>query len=151
MTQSPADALCQFIPPFLRFLREGLVDLNMSPARFQLLQTLKQGGALTMIDLAERLSVTKRNVTTLVDGLEKDGFAIRHPHPTDRRSTLVALTAEGERAFAEAAEIQRVHLQGLLASLEPATQHEMAQALTQLTDALTTRKPHRANARRVSD
>ncbi|MEM1277136.1 MAG: MarR family transcriptional regulator [Pseudomonadota bacterium] len=137
MARSPAEAICQFIPPFMRFLREGLVDLNMSPARFQLLQALDQEGALSMIDLAQRLSVTKRNITTLVDGLEKDGLATRQKHPTDRRSTLVGLTEEGRARFAKAAEIQRLHLKGLLENLDQAQQAEMARALSHLTSALT--------------
>ncbi|MEM9098626.1 MAG: MarR family transcriptional regulator [Pseudomonadota bacterium] len=137
MARSPAEAICQFIPPFMRFLREGLVDLNVSPARFQLLQALDQEGALSMIDLAERLSVTKRNITTLVDGLEKDGLAIRRKHPTDRRSTLVGPTEAGRALFAKAAEIQRLHLQGLLENLDQAQQAEMARALSHLTSALT--------------
>ncbi len=140
MATSPADAICQFIPPFMRFLREGLVELNMSPARFQLLQSLSQGGALSMIDLADRLSVTKRNVTTLVDGLEKDGLATRRPHPHDRRSTLVAITEAGETAFSKAAEVQRRHLQGLLAHLDAKQQEQMTAALSHLTNALTAKK-----------
>lgn len=136
MTLSPADALCQFIPPFMRFLREGLAELNMSPARFQLLQTLKVNGAQSMIDLADRLSVTKRNVTSLVDGLEKDGLARRRSHPTDRRSTLVELMPEGEAAFAEAAKVQRRHLAELLEGIAPEQREAMAHALTQLIGAL---------------
>ncbi len=33
--------------------------------------------------------------TRLVDGLEKSGLAVRRPHPTDRRATLVSLTESG--------------------------------------------------------
>lgn len=137
---APADAICEFIPPFMRFLREGLIGFGMSPARFQLMQALKQARALSMIELSDRLSVTKRNVTTLVDGLEKDGLAIRRAHPTDRRSTLVELTPAGATAFARAAEVQRVHLQSLLATLNPTKQEEMAKALNTLTHVLMTKR-----------
>lgn len=75
-----------------------------------------------MIELADRLSVTKRNVTALVDGLEKEGLARRQPHPTDRRSTVVALTALGKEAFSEAAKIQRDHLSALIETLDPQQQ-----------------------------
>lgn len=89
-----------------------------------------------MVELADRLSVTKRNITTLVDGLEKDGLAARSPHPTDRRSKLVALTGTGERTFREAAKCQRQHLENLIANLEPDQQALMAKALVQLTEAM---------------
>ncbi|TQV80531.1 MarR family winged helix-turn-helix transcriptional regulator [Denitrobaculum tricleocarpae] len=136
MAISPADAICQFIPPFLRFLRQGMAELDLSPARFQILQALSKGQARSMVDLAERLCVTKRNITTLVDGLEKDGLAARRPHPTDRRSTLVVLTQTGEAVFVEAARVQTESLTELLGNLEPAEREAMAQALTHLTDAL---------------
>lgn len=136
MTTSPADAICAFVPPFLRYLREGTAEVDLSPARFQLLQALSQEQPCSMVDLADRLSVTKRNITTLVDGLENDGLATRSPHPTDRRSKLVALTENGEVAFREAAKYQRKHLEKLIANLEPAQQGLMAEALVQLTNAM---------------
>ncbi|MEM6711813.1 MAG: MarR family transcriptional regulator [Pseudomonadota bacterium] len=136
MAHPPADAICQFVPPFLRFLRQGLAELGMSPARFQIMQALSNGQARSMVDLAQQLSVTKRNITTLADGLEKDGLAVRRPHPTDRRSTLVKLTKRGEAVFAEAAKVQMKHLADLLDDLEPEEQEAMAYALTHLTKVL---------------
>lgn len=35
-----------------------------------------------------------------MDALEADGFVARQPHPTDRRASLVVLTARGRRAAA---------------------------------------------------
>lgn len=45
--------------------------------------------------LASGLGVTPRRVTALVQALEADGFVERHPHPTDGRSTLGAITDGG--------------------------------------------------------
>lgn len=42
MSLSPFNAICQFIPPFMRYLREGLAGLNMSPARFRILAALRR-------------------------------------------------------------------------------------------------------------
>jgi MarR family 2-MHQ and catechol resistance regulon transcriptional repressor len=42
------------------------------------------------------MQVTSSNITFLVDGLEKDTLVQRMPHPTDRRTVYVQLTAEGE-------------------------------------------------------
>ncbi|MEM9199796.1 MAG: MarR family transcriptional regulator [Pseudomonadota bacterium] len=137
MPNSAADALCRFVPPFMRYLREGLAKVNVSPARFQILQALTQGDARSMVDLADRLSVTKRNITSLVDGLEKEGLVARRPHPTDRRSTLVAMTPAGEELFARAAQVQQAHLRALLSGLDTAEQRQMSQALGQLVDVMT--------------
>ena len=57
---------------------------------------------LTLRALAERLLADPPYVTLIVDDLEKRGLVQRTPHPEDRRSKLVALTAPG-RAAAERA------------------------------------------------
>ncbi|WP_327092066.1 MarR family transcriptional regulator [Nonomuraea sp. NBC_01738] len=46
-------------------------------------------------DLAQAASVTPRNVTGLVDTLERDGLARRVPGRTDRRSVLAQITPAG--------------------------------------------------------
>ena len=56
---------------------------------------LHQHGPSTQRELAEALGVSARNVTGLVDALVETGFVTRGPHPTDRRATLVSLTAHG--------------------------------------------------------
>ncbi|MEM6481982.1 MAG: MarR family winged helix-turn-helix transcriptional regulator [Pseudomonadota bacterium] len=137
MTVSSSEAICAFIPPFLRYLRDGVAKVNLSTARFQTLQALAGGKVLTMVELAERLSVTKRNVTTLIDGLERNGLAKRSPHPTDRRSKRVQLTEIGETVFLQAAEVQRDHIDNLLGLLEPEQRQTLATGLALLTDAMT--------------
>ncbi len=56
-------------------------------------------GALTMGELSARLMVTSGNVTGLIDAMEGEGLVARRPHPTDRRSTLIAATASGRDLF----------------------------------------------------
>ena len=68
---------------------------GMSPARVRLLGVLHCKGPQMMSGLGGILGVTARNVTTLVDGLEKDGAVRRVPHATDRRATMVELTPAG--------------------------------------------------------
>src|ERR1700736_2269500 len=46
-------------------------------------------------ELAEQLEVTPRNVTGLIDHLERDGFVERVDDPDDRRSIYAPLTAAG--------------------------------------------------------
>ena len=64
--------------------------------RLRLLYSIHCNGPRKMADLAEELTVTPRNVTALVDGLEADGLVRRVPHSTDRRVTLVELTCNSE-------------------------------------------------------
>jgi DNA-binding MarR family transcriptional regulator len=90
------EAFSQLGPLWLRWLKNRMREKGISFARLKLLGTLKHSGPTIMSELSEHLMVTPRNVTALVDGLEKEGLVRRRPHPTDRRATLIELTPEGE-------------------------------------------------------
>ena len=79
-----------------------LKGLNLSIPQFDLLSTLTEREGLTQQELAERLYVTKGNVSGLVDRLVEAGLVERRASPGDRRSHALHLTAEG-RALAERA------------------------------------------------
>ena len=81
-------------------MSQSLEQRGLTPARTHLLWELSHRGPSTQRALSEALRVSPRNVTGLVDGLESTGFVTRAPHPTDRRATLVTLTAKGERETA---------------------------------------------------
>jgi DNA-binding MarR family transcriptional regulator len=57
--------------------------------------TLHHQGPMTQRELSQALRCSPRNVTGLLDALQATGFVAREPHPTDRRATLVRLTARG--------------------------------------------------------
>jgi DNA-binding MarR family transcriptional regulator len=59
----------------------------------------------TLRALAEWLAADAPYVTLMVDDLEQRGLVRRKPHPEDRRSKLVQLTAAGRAAAARAEEI----------------------------------------------
>jgi DNA-binding MarR family transcriptional regulator len=75
--------------------------LGLSFARVRALRTLA-AQPLTLRALAERLLADPPYVTLIVDDLEKRGLVQRTPHPEDRRSKLVALTAPGRAAAVRA-------------------------------------------------
>ncbi|GAB1334231.1 MarR family transcriptional regulator [Streptomyces sp. E-15] len=77
-------------------------DLGVTPAQSRLLRTLAHyASPPRMADLAERLEVVPRAVTTLVDGLEASGKVRRAPDPANRRVTRIELTDEGRAALRE--------------------------------------------------
>ena len=83
--------MADFFSGFRRW-RRALIGDASSYARTRLLCELHRDGPQRMADLASALDVTPRNVTTLVDGLERDGLVQRRPHATDRRATVIELT-----------------------------------------------------------
>ena len=60
---------------------------------------------LTMGELGQVAVVSRTRVTRIVDELIHAGLVERHPHPDDRRSTIVAITAAGRRRFRRAAPV----------------------------------------------
>jgi DNA-binding MarR family transcriptional regulator len=65
-------------------------------------QHLARAGELTPTQLGRLLDLTSGGATALVQRLERRGFVSRTPHPADRRSTCLRLTAEIEELHAAA-------------------------------------------------
>jgi DNA-binding MarR family transcriptional regulator len=69
---------------------------GLSEGRLELLACLKRRGAgVPLGELAEMMSVSPRNITGLIDNLERDGLVVRVADPNDRRSVLATLTEAG--------------------------------------------------------
>ncbi len=66
-------------------------------------------------EVREDLLITVGAASKLVDRLERDGYVERRPHPTDRRSSLLALTRAGKQAHSEGVEVMRRALADYLA------------------------------------
>jgi len=113
-----AYAMAEFASTFRRWTR-ALVGDALSYSRMRLLCQLHDDGPRRMADLASGLDVTPRNVTTLVDGLERDGLVRRRPHPTDRRATVIELTDAADGAVVRSMEHQTA-IRLLFETLAPA-------------------------------
>jgi DNA-binding MarR family transcriptional regulator len=72
--------------------------VGLNPTDLESLDILVRNGPMTAGRLAELTGLTTGAITGLVDRLERRGYAVREPHPTDRRSIIVkALQAALER------------------------------------------------------
>lgn len=85
-------------------IMQARVDQVLRPhgvtfARYELLMLLhfSRRGALPINKVSTRLQVHPTSVTNAVDRLEQAGLVERQPHPTDRRTTLVAITPPGRQ------------------------------------------------------
>ncbi len=74
------DGLAQQISDHVR-RRAGTLGLTAAQAT-----ALREMTAMTMRELAERMSCEPSNATFVIDKLEKQGLVERHAHPTDRRA-----------------------------------------------------------------
>jgi DNA-binding MarR family transcriptional regulator len=71
-------------------------------------------------DLAASAGVSSRNVTGLVDTLERAGLAVRVPDPRDRRSVLVRITPDGRTWLEEFRRPSQLAMAALFHGFTPA-------------------------------
>lgn len=79
----------------------GIDDITIAQSR--LVQRLDPAG-MRLTDLAEQARVTKQTAGALVDQLERAGYVVRRPDPSDARARLVTLSDAGVRLCRMAAE-----------------------------------------------
>ncbi len=120
-------------------LIEGQIRTNLRTEfsttlpRFDVLAQLHAAQqALSMGDLSARLMVTTGNVTGLIDAMERDGLVVREPHPSDRRSTLIAMSPQGRALFSEMAPVHQDWIDDLMQGLDRADMVQLFSLLGQL-------------------
>lgn len=92
-----------------------------------------------MSELGEFLGVSPRNMTVLVDGLEKEGLARRVSHQHDRRITLVELTTAGRKVAEQELGPAQLAAAALFDDLTPAEQSELLRLLAKVAASLRAR------------
>ncbi|MGC9536013.1 MarR family winged helix-turn-helix transcriptional regulator [Streptomyces sp. UG1] len=114
--------------------------LGITPAQSRLLRTLAHyDSPPRMADLAERLEVVPRAVTTLVDGLEASGKVRRVPDPTNRRVIRIEITDDGRKALRELHGARRSAAEEILAPLTDDQRAVLGELLDTLIDGTAAR------------
>src|ERR1700730_16848314 len=87
-------------------LNEALEPFELTFPRYEalILLYLSRAGSLPLGKMGARLQVHPTSVTSLIDGLEKLGYAKRTAHPSDRRTPLAEITDRGRDVAAAATE-----------------------------------------------
>ncbi|MDN3445538.1 MarR family transcriptional regulator [Microbacterium sp. APC 3901] len=84
-----------------RRLRSARAVDAMSDAQLAVLATLRMHGRRTITALAERERVTAPSMTSMINGLEEQGFVLRTPDAEDRRRVQVDITEAGTEIVAQ--------------------------------------------------
>jgi DNA-binding MarR family transcriptional regulator len=130
------DEFAAFGPPYMKWVRSRLGEGGISYARMRLLGALHCGGPQIMSSISDELGVTRRNITALVDALEKEGLVQRKPHPTDRRATIIELTPKGFETTDSMYEGHREAVAELFTDLSEEDLSELVRLLGSLREAL---------------
>jgi DNA-binding MarR family transcriptional regulator len=102
----------------------------------RLLQSLNLGGPAIMREIGDKLQITPRNMTAMVDQLEEAGLVVRRPHPADRRATLLELTAAGKDTANQALLPRFIAMGEIFDQFSPAEQRTFYEALGRLVEIM---------------
>ena len=72
------------------------IEHDLPLSRFEPMQIIDRLGSCRVFDIAEALAITVGGTSKLVDRIEAAGHCRRKSNPTDKRSSLIELTPEGQ-------------------------------------------------------
>ena len=113
---------------------------QVSTSTVTTLDTLLTHGPLRISDLAGREAISQPGMTTLVNRLERSGYAERVPDPSDGRATLVRITDGGRRVLADRHADRTRALLDELARLDGAQRAALTAALPAVEALITGKK-----------
>jgi DNA-binding MarR family transcriptional regulator len=114
---------------------EGLAPLGLTPAQARALRIItrgEDGEPLRMTELAERLGIVPRSVTTVVDALEEAGLVRREIDPRNRRAILLRLTERGKGVREDLRQARRRAAEELFGPLSAEDRNALGDLLTRL-------------------
>lgn len=134
-----AEQLLRLTRRLHRIQKRHLEPLGITPAQSRLLRTVAHLSAgqqpPRMADLAARLEVVPRAVTTLVDGLESADCVRRAPDPANRRVIRIELTDTGRATLRRLRNARTDAAEEILAPLTADQRDVLGGLLNALADA----------------
>jgi DNA-binding MarR family transcriptional regulator len=112
---------------------ERLAPLGLTPAQERALRVIARGEEPPrMTEIADRLGIVPRSLTTVIDALEEAGLVRREIDPRNRRAILLRLTDRGVDVRDELREARRRAAEELFAPLSADQRETLVDLLTLL-------------------
>ena len=126
-----------------RHAERSIEAADMCLSDFAILEALLHKGPQSVRDLGRRIELTSGSMTTAIDRLEARGLVTRSDHPTDRRTWVIHLTADGKalisKVFAGHEQAMERAMRGL-SKAERATLTDLLKRLGTTADAQLTQE-----------
>ncbi len=116
------------IGQLLRRLRAESNPDELTWSQTVALARLEKAGPMTTADLARAEFVKPQSMGATLAELEREGLVERHPHPTDGRQILFALTEGGFEARRKRSAAKQKWLLAAMAKLNPGEQQTLVSA-----------------------
>ena len=118
------------------FGRRSSLYREVDRAGYLVLRTLEATGPVSTKALATALNLDASTVTRQITALESAGFVERRPDPSDRRSSTIILTVEGQRTMAGVQRDRRQGMEALVGDWAERDQVNLGRALCRLNISL---------------
>lgn len=129
---------------FKREHARALRGFKLTPEQWQALATLWRHGTLNQTEIARVTMQDAPTVSRMLARMEQNGWLARRPDPSDARSSLVELTAEGQALETVLPAKLIRHFRQFLSNFSEADQRELLALLRRLRSAtgdLAVRRP----------
>src|SRR5262249_23875357 len=114
-------------------------DLGVGLGTAQTLAVVGKVDDCRIHDIARILSITVGGASKTIDRLERDGLVVRRPHPSDRRSSVIALTRSGASTHTQAQRLIAAELDARIGGvLSDRALDQLHRAIAKLRAALAT-------------
>ena len=142
-----ADAVMRAAKRIRRGTFHQLAPFGINPSQGRALEVLARGahhGApmIRLNQLAERLHIAPRSVTTVVDALETAGLVARVQDPEDRRAILLRLTEAGEQTVARIGQVRQQVAEEYFGAVDPADRAALLRLLRSTDETYERTHPH---------
>ena len=101
---------------FLRFSEAAAAEAGLTSQHYEAMLVVRgwpEDRRVTIIDLAQQLSIKHNSAVGLVDRLAQERLIVREPSASDRRKVELRLTGRGRQVLARLAAAHRRELQRL--------------------------------------
>jgi len=85
----------------LRRLRQMTVDGGLRLPEASALKRLDRSGPTSVTELAKAEQISVQSMGTTLGALQERGLVERHPHPSDRRRSVLSITKPGTRLLSD--------------------------------------------------
>ncbi|MDH4278365.1 MAG: MarR family transcriptional regulator [Acidimicrobiia bacterium] len=126
---------------FMELLDDLHRDVGLTPSQRAVLEHLRRG-EITVPSLARERGVTRQHIQSVVNDLVDLGLAETSDNPAHKRSPLIGLTPEGDRAIAAAIAREQQFMRTHLGDLDEREVRAAARTLSQFRSACAAGIPH---------
>lgn len=111
---------------------ELMRGIDLEPRQFALMRAIRQLEGQSQNAIAEHLRIPRSSMVAVIDHLEGRGLVVRRPHPSDRRTHALFLTARGQRVLRRGMELAMGFEAVVCAGFEPKERAELIARLTRV-------------------